>query len=293
MNKKTNKLAKIEGWISIFLNLILFALKFIVGMSIGSIAIIADAWHTLSDSLSSLVLLVGVKLSEKPPDKEHPYGHGRFQLLATFGIGAMLALVGIDFLAKSFKLFFTNGTVVYGSAAIIATVISILVKEGLAQFSLIAARKTNSKALKAEGWHHRSDALSSLVILIGIFLNDKISHVDAILGFFVALCILYTAYEIFKDVVNSLLGMAPSKHLIAQVAAITKEESGREVTPHHFHIHEYGGHVELTFHIFLPPDLTVREAHGIVDNIEERIKDELHIYATVHFEPDEKNAIKS
>ena len=227
MNKKTNNLARIEGWLSIFLNLLLFALKFIVGMSIGSIAIVADAWHTLSDSLSSLVLLVGVKLSEKPPDKEHPYGHGRFQLLATFGIGAMLALVGVDFLMRSFKLFFQDAAVIYGPAAIIATVISILVKEGLAQFSFIAARKANSKALKAEAWHHRSDALSSLVILIGIFLNHKISHVDAVLGFFVAFCILYTAYEIFKDVVNSLLGMAPSKKIIAQFIDIAKSETGR------------------------------------------------------------------
>jgi cation diffusion facilitator family transporter len=287
MNKQTNNLARIEGWLSIFLNLLLFALKFIVGMSIGSIAIVADAWHTLSDSLSSLVLLVGVKLSEKPPDKEHPYGHGRFQLLATFGIGAMLALVGVDFLMKSFKLFIQNTHVVYGTAAIIVTVISIVVKEGLAQFSLIAARKTNSKALKAEGWHHRSDALSSLVILAGILLGDKIPHIDAILGFFVAVCILYTAYEIFKDVVNSLLGMAPSQELIDQISVIAKEETGREVTPHHFHIHEYGGHVEVTFHMFLLPELTVRAAHAFVDKIEKRIRDELHMYATVHFEPDE------
>ena len=287
MNKKTNNLAKLEGWLSIFLNLLLFALKFIVGMSIGSIAIVADAWHTLSDSLSSLVLLVGVKLSEKPPDKEHPYGHGRFQLLATFGIGAMLAIVGVDFLMRSFKLFFQDIEVIYGPLAIIVTVISILVKEGLAQFSFIAARKANSKALKAEAWHHRSDALSSLVILIGIFLNHKIPHVDAVLGFFVALCILYTAYEIFKDVVNSLLGMAPSKKIIAQITDIAKSETGREVTPHHFHIHEYGGHIEVTFHIFLPPELTVREAHAFVDKIEHRIHNELEIYATVHFEPDE------
>jgi cation diffusion facilitator family transporter len=287
MNKQTNHLARVEGWLSIFLNLLLFALKLIVGMSIGSIAIVADAWHTLSDSLSSLVLLVGVKLSEKPPDKEHPYGHGRFQLLATFAIGAMLALVGIDFLMKSFKMFFQDTHVVYGSVAIIATVISIVVKEALAQFSLIAARKTNSKALKAEGWHHRSDALSSLVILVGILLGDKIPHIDAILGFFVALCILYTAYEIFKDVVNSLLGMAPSKQIIAQIGDIAKEETGREVTPHHFHIHEYGGHVEVTFHMFLQPELTVREAHGFVDKVEKRIQDELHMHATVHFEPDE------
>lgn len=287
MNKATNKLAKVEGWLSIFLNLILFALKFIVGMSIGSIAIIADAWHTLSDSLSSLVLLVGVKLSEKPADKEHPYGHGRFQLLATFGIGIMLALVGVDFIGKSFKLFFKDTTIVYGTLAIGVTFISILVKEGLAQFSFIAAKKANSKALKAEGWHHRSDALSSLVILVGIFFNDKISHIDAILGFFVALCILYTAYEIFKDVVNSLLGTPPPKKLVKQIIMITKEETGWDVSPHHFHIHEYGGHVELTFHIFLPPNLPLREAHEFVDKIEKKILNELHIFATVHFEPDE------
>jgi cation diffusion facilitator family transporter len=287
MNKKTNNLAKIEGWLSILINLLLFALKLIVGMAIGSIAIVADAWHTLSDSLSSLVLLIGVKLSEKPPDKEHPYGHGRFQLLATFGIGAMLAIVGVDFLMRAFKLFFENKEVIYGPIAIIVTVISIVAKEGLAQFSFIAARKVKSKALKAEAWHHRSDALSSLIILIGIFLNHKIPHVDSILGFFVALCILYTAYEIFKDVINSLLGMAPSKKIIAQITEIAKSETGREITPHHFHIHEYGGHIEITFHIFLPPEFTVREAHAFVDKIEKRIYNELGIYATVHFEPDE------
>ncbi|MDA3797652.1 MAG: cation diffusion facilitator family transporter [Kiritimatiellae bacterium] len=287
MNEENNKLAKIEGWLSIFLNLVLFALKFIVGISIGSIAIIADAWHTLSDSLSSLVLLVGVKLSEKPADKEHPYGHGRFQLLATFGIGIMLALVGIDFLGRSFKLFSEDTKIVYGVLGISVTVLSILIKEGLAQFSFFAAKKSNSKALKADAWHHRSDALSSLVILVGIFLNNKIPHIDAILGFIVALCILYTSYEIFKDVINSLLGTAPTKKLVEQINMITKEETGWDVSPHHFHIHEYGGHVELTFHIYLPPKLPLRDAHEFADKIEKRISNELNIVATVHFEPDE------
>ncbi|GAI77757.1 unnamed protein product, partial [marine sediment metagenome] len=158
---KKNKifLGYLEGIISIFLNTFLFGLKYWVGMKTFSIAIIADAWHTLSDSLTSLVVIIGFKISSKPADKEHPFGHGQAEIVSSIIIGTMLAIVGFNFLIASIQRFTNQQSAVYGTSAIIVFLISVIVKEGLAQFSIRAGKKIDARSLIADGWHHRSDAL--------------------------------------------------------------------------------------------------------------------------------------
>lgn len=285
MKKDANYLKYLEGWLSIFVNISLFILKYWAGIVTGSVAIIADAWHTLSDSISSIVVLVGVKVSNKPADKEHPFGHGRAELIASIIIGMILAVIAFEFVLESFAKLKNHEAVYFGKIAIIATVISIIVKELLAQFAFWAGKKTKSVTLKADAWHHRSDAISSVIILAGIFFGPYFWWIDGVLGMIVAVMIFYAAYKIIRDAGNPLMGEEPDIELINQISEISKQKSGWDTKVHHIHMHRYGDHTELTFHIKLPKEMNLEKAHGICSQIEKTIKSELNIEATIHSEP--------
>ena len=283
--KDKNTLTKLEGWLSIIVNLFLFAFKYWAGIATGSIAIIADAWHTLSDSFSSILVLLGLKVSQKPADQDHPFGHGRAELVTSIIIGALLAIIAYSFISESIEKLSKRESVEYGFIAIIATVTSILMKELLAQYAFWAGRKVNSTMLKADGWHHRSDAISSVVILVGIFFGSYAWWIDGVLGIFVALLIGYAAFEIIRDSFDQILGKQPDKKMISDITNICKQYAGETVMPHHFHLHEYGDHREMTFHIRLNPETTLQSAHDIASRIEQKVTDDLDIIATIHMEP--------
>jgi cation diffusion facilitator family transporter len=196
--KYKTSIGYLEGTISIILNTFLFGLKYWVGIKTFSIAIIADAWHTLSDSLTSVVVIIGFKVSSKPADKKHPFGHGQAEIISSVIIGTLLAVVGVNFLIASIQKFINHQSASYGNLAIIVFIVSVIVKEGLAQFSIRAGKKINSQALIADGWHHRSDAMVSFLVLVGIFIGEYFWWVDSIMGAAVSLVIFYTTYIIFN-----------------------------------------------------------------------------------------------
>jgi len=283
--KYKTSIGYLEGTISIILNTLLFGLKFWVGTKTFSIAIIADAWHTLSDSLTSLVVIIGFKVSSKPADKKHPYGHGRAEIISSVIIGTMLAIVGFNFLIASIQRFIHHQSAVYGNLAIIVFVISVILKEGLAQFSIRAGKKINSQSLIADGWHHRSDALVSLMVLVGIFTGKYFWWVDSIMGIIVSLVIFYTTYIILKESISTLIGEEPSEDLEAEIRKIVTNSASHDVKLHHLHSHKYGDNKELTFHIRLPADMRLEEAHSIAEELEKKIREEMNIETTIHIEP--------
>jgi cation diffusion facilitator family transporter len=285
MKPLQNKYAYREGWISIIVNILLFILKYWAGIVSSSIAIIADAWHTLSDSISSVVVIIGVKISNKPADREHPFGHGRAELIASVIIGVILALIGFDFFINSIDKIRNKEKAAYGTIAIIVTVISILSKELLAQYAFRAGKKTGLTSLKADGWHHRTDAISSIIVLVGIFLGKYFWWIDGAMGIVVALLIFYAAYEILKEGINPLIGQTPDRELIKKIKEISNRVAKRETDIHHIHIHTYGNHTEMTFHITLPKEYMFEKVHNIATEIEMTIKEELDIEATIHMEP--------
>ncbi|GJQ61309.1 MAG: cobalt transporter [Melioribacteraceae bacterium] len=282
---KQRNLSILAGWVSILFNILLFGLKYWVGIMTGSIALIADAWHTLSDSFSSLVLIFGTKYSQKPPDEDHPFGHGRAELITAVIIGVLLSIVAFSFLSSSVSRLIDKTVIVYGETAILITVLSIVVKEGLAQFALWAAKRENSPALRADAWHHRSDAISSIVILVGIFFQDIFWGVDGILGILVSLLIFHTAYEILRDAIDPLMGKDIDRKTKRKIDKICRDIAGEGLASHHYHLHEYGDHRELTFHIKLPNNMSLEKAHDIATRIESEIKEHLFIEATIHMEP--------
>ena len=278
-------LGYLEGVISIFLNTLLFGLKYWVGVKTFSIAIIADAWHTLSDSLTSLVVIIGFKTSSKPADKEHPFGHGQAEIISSVIIGTMLAIVGFNFLIASVQRFNNQQSAVYGTLAIIVFVISVIAKEGLAQFSIRAGKKINARSLIADGWHHRSDALVSLMVLAGIFAGRYFWWVDSVMGMIVSLVIFYTTYLILKESISTLIGEVPAEDFIKEIEKIATDSVSQDILLHHFHCHKYGDNKELTFHIRLPAEMKLDEAHRITDKLENKIREKMEIETTIHIEP--------
>lgn len=288
MNKPTSTDAYRQGVLSILINSLLFIAKYYAGIVSGSVALITDAWHTLSDSASSVVLIVGTKFASKPADREHPYGHGRIELITALVIGIMLTLIGFNFLTSAINKLILREGAVFGALAIGVTIASILFNEILAQYAFFLARKSNNPSIKADGWHHRSDALSSFIILAGIIAGGYWWWIDGVLGIIMAAFIFYAGYGIFKEVVNPLIGQQPKKEVVDQVMGICQQVAGRDILPHHFHIHQYGAHTELTFHIALDGNQNLVDAHRLADKIEKEIDQTYSIEATIHIDPIEE-----
>ena len=280
-----SKLGYREGIVSVFLNLLLFVLKYYAGVVSASVALIADAWHTLSDSLTSIVVIFGIKMSSRKPDKEHPFGHGRWEQVSAIIVAILLSVVGFEFISDSIDKLSVREWADFGIWAYVVTIVSIVLKEGLAQYAFYIARITKKSSVRADGWHHRSDALSSVLILVGLFLGSYFWWIDSVLGMLVSLMLFYAAYHIIKGAINKILGEEPSEEMIGKVKEVVKQEMGDQAYPHHFHVHNYGDHVEFTFHIKVPGEETVLCAHALATKVEERIRKELNMDATIHIEP--------
>ena len=280
-----------EGVLSVIVNAVLFGVKFWAGMITGSIALIADAWHTLSDSLTSIFIVLAAKLASKKPDKKHPFGHGRWEQIASIFVAFVLGIIAYDFFINSIDRLQNRENydkVIFGTLAIVVTSVSIIVKELLAQYAFYIGRKTDNVIVKADGWHHRSDSLSSVVVLIGIVITkftDKFWWMDGALGIFCALAIFYAAFEIMKESINKLLGEEPEQDLIDKICNEVKVMYDNDLNMHHFHLHNYISQKEITFHIRLDKNMTIENGHIIASNIEDMIRDKFNMAATVHLEP--------
>jgi cation diffusion facilitator family transporter len=275
----------LEGIVSVIVNTALFGLKLWAGIASGSIALTADAWHTFSDSLSSVIVIIGAKLSSRAPSKQRPFGHGRWEQVAALAIAFLLAAVAFEFFKNSIIRISHREEAHFGNLAIIIMIISIAAKEVLARFAFYLGKKTSNLSIMADGWHHRTDALSSVIVLAGILLENYFWWIDAALGMAISGFLLYTVYKIAKAAIDKILGEIPDPRLIRKIKKIARNIFDSDLQLHHFHIHNYEGHKELTLHMKLDNKMTIEEGHRIATRLEESILEEFGIIATVHMEP--------
>lgn len=285
MKAGSRSLGYIEGWASVVINTALFGIKYWAGSRFGSVAMIADAWHTLSDTLTSIVVIVGFFIASRPADTGHPFGHGRAEPIGAVIIAVLLAVVGADFIRESIIRLRHFQAASFGISAIIVFTASVLIKEALAQFSYWAGRKINSSSLKADAWHHRSDAVASGLIVVGALFGKWIWWIDGAMGIAVSLLILYAAVDILRSAATSLLGERPSPDLEQRLHQIILAVTPLATNFHHLHVHTYGEHTELTFHLDLPPDMPLNDAHLLASRLEEAIRRDLGAEPTIHIEP--------
>jgi len=290
MKKMNREQAQVfEGIVSVVGNAILFGVKFTIGLSTGSVALMADAWHTASDSLTSIFVVVAAKLAAKKPDKEHPFGHGRWELIAAVLMASILAVIGYEFIDMSIqRLREPVEGFSFGTAALVITIVSIIVKELIAQVGFQMGKRYNNPVLTADGWHSRTDAISSVIVLIGIVISRFVSGLwwmDGVLGIFGALAIFYAAFEIMKETVTKILGEEPKQEFIDELNAAITQLYGNDLNLHHVHLHNYVTHKELTLHIRLDKDMTIKEGHDIATVIEDMVKEKFDMTTTIHTEP--------
>ena len=276
------------AWTSCIINVILFVFKYWIGIQVNSVAMKADAWHTLSDTLTSLIVILSFWISSRQPDKDHPFGHGRAELIGTVIIGTILAVVGFNFLKESIYRLKTHRAVVYSSISIIVFAMTIVIKEGLAWASILTGKKINSRALIIDGWHHRSDAITTTLVVLGALVGKYFWWIDGVIGLMVSIFILYTTYDILRGAFSALLGERSDPVIENKLMELISKIVPGVSKLHHLHIHKYGNHVELTFHIRLPASMKLRRAHNIASLIEKSISGDLQMEATIHIEPSRK-----
>ena len=276
------------------LNLLLVALKAIAGIAGHSAAMVADAIHSLSDFLTDIVVIVFVGISARPQDEGHDYGHGKFETVATLFIGLALAAAAIGIVVSgATKLAaWLQGEALPspGRLALWAALASIVAKEILYRYTIFKGRKLNSKALEANAWHHRSDALSSIGAAIGIggaiFLGDRWTVLDPLASIVVGAMLVKVAWDLlgpcFRELTDSSLPAETEQKMLSVIASVPGVSN-----PHDLRTRQIGSHVAAEVHILLPPDITLKEAHEVADEVERQFHanfgEESHLI--VHMEP--------
>ena len=275
-------------------NVLLTVFKFVAGLLARSAAMTADAVHSLSDLLTDAVVLVFVHISSKPADRDHEYGHGKFETLASTFIGVALMVVagGIIYAAGSSLLAWYRGEDLPrpGMLALWAALVSILLKEATFQYTVRKARKLESPALEANAWHHRSDALSSVGSLIGIggaiLLGGRWTILDPLASLVIACFIIHVAWRLLRQNIRELTDASLPEEMEKEILRIVS--SFPDVSdPHNLHTRRIGNHCAIELHIRMAGDIPLIQAHSRSHYIEKALKEHFgpDTHVTVHIEP--------
>ncbi len=278
-----------EGWVGLFLNAILFAIKLFLGLSIGSVALIADAIHTLADSITSAVLIIGSHLARRPADVEHPYGHGRIELVAAMIIAVLLGVAGIEFLKSSIE-HIAEPTAISASWLIAGVVVALaIVKEWNARLATALARASGSTAIEADAWHHRSDVFATLLVAIGIVGGKYgVNILDGIMGVLVSVVILATALMLARESTNQLIGAAPTPEDVKEVADQAMSIAGVRGV-HDIIIHNYGEVRLVSLHVETDADTSPLQLHSLAETVQDLISQGRKGHVVVHIDPVDRN----
>ncbi len=269
------KVAMRVSMVSIVANLVLTVFKLLAGVIAHSGAMISDAIHSASDVFSTIVVIVGVRMSGRESDKDHPYGHERMECVASIVLATVLAVTGLG-IGYSALTKITGGEyenlAVPGILALVAAILSIVVKEGMYQYTKIHAKRIDSGALLADAWHHRSDALSSVGALIGIA-GSRMGFPIADPAASVVICFFIekAAYEIFMDAVNKMVDKACSEEVemaFRECAAGQDGVQGIDL----LHTRVFGNKIYVDIEIRVDGSKTLREAHGIAERVHDAIE---------------------
>ena len=275
-------------------NVVLLVFKFVAGFLGGSAAMIADAVHSLSDFITDVIVLLFVKLSSKPEDSDHDYGHGKYETLATSLIGLALMFVGVMIMHNGVcsiaSAIMGNPLPQPGMIALAAALVSIALKEWAYRFTVKVGRKCESQAVIANAWHHRSDALSSIGTAVGIggaiLLGEKWAVLDPIAAVVVSVFIIRTAWQLTKQSAGELLEQSLPADMEREIVDIVaREPMTSEV--HHLRTRRIGSHIAIEMHLRMPGDISLYESHQHATNIEQKLRNRFgaSTHIGLHVEP--------
>lgn len=287
-------------WLGAFVNLLLVAVKFAAGIAGLSAAMVADAIHSLSDLATDAIVIIFVKLSNKPADSDHDYGHGKYETFATLIIGTLLAIVGIGMMWGGGEkiLDILSGTMIPtpGWTAFAAGIASIVAKETIFQYTMHAARRTHSNTLAANAWHHRSDALSSVGTCAGIggaiILGNDWVILDPLAAVVVSVIVTVSAVKIMRTAVNELLEKSLPENIERDIIDIVDEDPLLQHV-HHLRTRAIGSIYTIDMHVRMPGDMTLSEAHRHTILLEQRLRQAYGkgTIINIHIEPLKVNGV--
>lgn len=276
------------------MNVILLLFKFVAGIVGHSAAMVADAIHSLSDFVTDIIVLVFVRISGKPEDKSHDYGHGKYETLAMTIIGmALLAVaVGIVYSGMTKIIAWANGEQLEapGILALWAALLSVFLKEGVYHYSMVKARQLDSQAVEANAWHHRSDALSSIGTATGIggaiFLGQRWTVLDPVASVIVGLFIVKVSVHLLRDGIGDLMEQSLPDAVEEEMIRLVASLPGL-AEPHDLRTRRIGNHYAIELHILMDGDIPLKEAHDKASEVEDLLRqhygEETHV--AVHVEP--------
>lgn len=275
-------------------NFILTTFKFIAGVAGHSSAMIADAVHSLSDFITDIIVIVFVRISSKPADRSHGYGHGKYETLATAIIGCVLLGVGVGILIEAIRKIIAvfNGEIIEapGMIAFIAAAVSIVFKELVYRYTVYKGKSLNSQAVIANAWHHRSDAFSSIGTLLGIagaiFLGEDWRILDPVAAIVVSIFIAKIAFEILIRSLEELLEHSLPKDVEEEIIGIILSVEG-VVAPHHLRTRRIGNNLAIEVHIRMDGNITLSKAHQMTSVVEWSLKERFgkDTHVNIHTEP--------
>ncbi len=287
----------VAGIFGIISNALLCVFKLIVGVVGNSITIIADAINNLSDAGSSVVTLVGFKLSATPPDNDHPFGHARYEYITSLLVSVTVLFIGILLLKSSIEKCITPEEVSVSVYTYVVLGVAIAMKLVQMLIYLDFSKAINSGALKASAADSRNDVLATVAVLISTIVidvaGDKISpkvSVDGIMGIAVSAFIIVSSILLIKEAMSPILGEKPPKELVDKITAKILSYDG-VIGVHDLVVHSYGeNHCFVVAHVEVPADVDITKSHDVIDNIEHDFWNEMHVRITIHMDPvDTKN----
>jgi cation diffusion facilitator family transporter len=284
-SRTREQFGRLEGWVSIVVNVAVFAAKLVSGLLIGSISLIADAFHSLGDVLGSGVVIWGFRVAAKPSDPEHPFGHGRFESIAALVVALLLSLTAWEF-GKASLLRLLHPRAVTASVGLLALLAATLVvKEWLARFSRSLGRRISSSVLIGDFWHHRSDVLATAVVMLALVAGRLgATWVDGVGGLVVSGFIAWTAFAVVRDSIDPLLGEAPSPQVLQEMREMALSVAGVDGV-HDLIVHRYGGLVVASMHVEVSADLDIARGHDVAEAVEQKLNERLGGWSVVHVDP--------
>ncbi len=283
--KDPQKAGYFESILSILGNILISVIKIFYGILSDSIALIADGVHSLSDVVTSVIVLVTAKISNKGFDKNHPFGHRRIDLISSIIIATLIFVVGLEFLKESILKFKDPNPIELDNIGLVLVISTIFIKEFMARLSIYLGKESNSPSLIAEGQHHRSDALSTIIVIIGIFASKfGFIYADAIAGILVSLFLFHVSYELIIESSTPLITANENPEIIKEIKEIIKKYD-KVLGIHDIVVHNFGGVYNISFHIEIPDNMGLTEAHNLSDMIELDVKSKFPGHVVVHIDP--------
>lgn len=277
---------KLAGLVGIVCNTLLCIGKFIAGVMSGSVSITADAANNLSDASSSVISLIGFRLSEKRPDEEHPYGHARYEYIAGFVVAILVIVIGVELFRSSIERIITPQPVEFSIVSVIVLSVSIVVKLGMMIFNTSMGKRIDSQTLIATAADSRNDCITTAAVLAAAIISHFANvQLDGIMGTLVAAFILYSGAGLVRDAMNPLLGNAPDPKLVESIREKILTYPG-VLGAHDLIVHDYGhGRKFATVHVEMAAEENVIESHNVIDSIERDFLHDMGLNMLVHFDP--------